>query len=532
MRINSCWMGRLLGGLLLAGLVAWGAVQFRPAQAREARGAKTGSPPAPTILESIGARSGLCVHLGFQDADLTTALAGDGRYLVHGLSPEGKVVAEVRKAIRAAGLQGTVSVEEGPLERLPYADDLVNAVVVENFQALAAEGLSLDEVLRVVTPDGTVFLQVGGDASSARKTLAPLLKKAGIDSVEMLAEGGSAWAKLRKPRPEGMDVWSHRRYDAGGTSVSREKHVGVPSGLRWVAGPTWATGLRYSAVQAVTVDRRHLVYFFDDEVPTSEGPRQQSTLVSRDAYNGLLLWKRPVEKARAPLLVTVGNRAYTILGDDEPLVALDTATGETVKTYEEAGRPSEILVHDGRLVVDCGSGEVRCLDAETGKLHWTNEDAGENLLAGDGQVFFRTSARKPDGKKVEMVGSLDLKTGKQRWRASTHEFAPSLRDLVFYADGVIVIGGGKGTHAVSAEDGSHLWSYEYPLIGHGGSYSKVLYQKGLVWVHPAESEGKKQYAWEGLDPQTGEIKQRFKQPGDFRMKHRCFSDRGTAEQIL
>ena len=31
----------------------------------------------------------------------------------------------------------------------------------------------------------------------------------------------------------------------------------------------------------------------------------------------------------------------------------------------------------------------------------------------------------------------------------------------------------------------------------------MLYFDGLVWVHPAESDGKKQYAWEGLDPQTG-----------------------------
>jgi len=95
-----------------------------------------------------------------------------------------------------------------------------------------------------------------------------------------------------------------------------------------------------------------------------------------------------------------------------------------------------------------------------------------------------------------------------------------------------VVASSRGNHAVSAKDGSLLWDYTYSLIRHGGSFTKIMAAKGLIWVHTANSQGSRQYAWEGLDPQTGKMKRRLLQPKSYRYKHRCSSDVATGNVFL
>ena len=56
---------------------------------------------------------------------------------------------------------------------------------------------------------------------------------------------------------------------------------------------------------------------------------RQNSLIARDSYNGLRLWKR---RAESSALVAVGDRVYTVV--EECLVALDADTGEIVRRYE------------------------------------------------------------------------------------------------------------------------------------------------------------------------------------------------------
>jgi hypothetical protein len=60
---------------------------------------------------------------------------------------------------------------------------------------------------------------------------------AGFADVEA-ADLGGPWLKARKPRPKDMDDWPQARHDASSTGVSRDQ-VGVPTGVRWLAGPTF-----------------------------------------------------------------------------------------------------------------------------------------------------------------------------------------------------------------------------------------------------------------------------------------------------
>jgi len=113
---------------------------------------------AEEILSSTGIPGGLCVHLGCGDGTLTAQLSQGGKLLVHGIDPSGKSVDQARQNIQARGIYGPVSVEQCSLAQLPYPDNMVNLVVVDDLPRLQAAGLSLHEVMRVLCPNGVAYL--------------------------------------------------------------------------------------------------------------------------------------------------------------------------------------------------------------------------------------------------------------------------------------------------------------------------------------------------------------------------------------
>jgi len=129
---------------------------------------------AKFMLESLPAKSGLCVHLGVEDGDLDVALSDGGRFLVHGLGTEQDGIERARKRIAAARLEGAVSVELGSFNPLPYADNIVSLLVVDDLPSLLKQGLKLEEVTRVLSPHGTAWLgrsSGGGGGSLTGMTL-------------------------------------------------------------------------------------------------------------------------------------------------------------------------------------------------------------------------------------------------------------------------------------------------------------------------------------------------------------------------
>ncbi|MGD8240224.1 MAG: hypothetical protein PVH68_16840 [Armatimonadota bacterium] len=91
------------------------------------------------------------------------------------------------------------------------------------------------------------------------------------------------------------------------------------------------------------------------------------TLVAREAFNGLVLWKRelanwenithwmkptPVQLSRR--MVAVGDRVYATLGIIAPVTALDGATGKILKVYEGMEQTQEIVCAGGVLYLAMG----------------------------------------------------------------------------------------------------------------------------------------------------------------------------------
>jgi len=531
--------------VLLAGLLL-GAVPARAAEANLAR----------AIRKATGVRGGLVVHLGCGDGRLTAALRSGGRYLVHGLDADAKHVAGAREHLRSEGLYGPVSVDVLSGPRLPYAANLVNLLVAEDLR-----GVAMSEVLRVLAPEGVAYVKQQGE-----------------------------WRKTVKPRPRALGEWTHWLHGPSGNAVGKDETVGPPRRVQWRAGPLWSR--HHNAVPSVSamVSAGGRVFTIVDEAPPAmagTAPDKWS-LTTRDAFNGMELWRRPMpdwgwqawstvwnERFNQPnnvpkRLVAVGERVYVTLGYNAELTALDAATGEVVRTYENTKRTDEVLYHDGLLVLSInkqpqGPGDVKdkppvrkriaVLDAETGRQLWTGGDYVGNstktgplerathlLLAALGERVFLL-----DG---DAVVGLDLRTGRRLWRSPRpkspdytsryHHRMSEMCTLVASEKAVLLcqlepIQKRIGWRVIKArltayatKTGEPLWEYRCGNWGHF-CVPDVFVTGGLVWVHDKE-----EMSIVGLDPLAGVEKRRLStvKALDNGHHHRCYRNKATERYLL
>lgn len=381
-------MIRRLGVLTRLAMALWTFAAGVRAQEREAR----------AILDAAGVTGGLIVHLGCGDGKLTAALRATDRFLVHGLDTDAAKVDKAREHIQSRGLYGPVSVEAWDGERLPYADNLVNLLVLENVGRVPAS-----EVPRVLAPGG-VALSVNPESQIQNP-------------------------KSVKPWTAEMDEWTHFLHDASGNAVSRDALVGPPKHVQWVGGPTWARSHEHLAgVSALVSSAGRIFYIVDEGAIAAVTLPPSWFLVARDAFNGLTLWKRPIPSWAPHLrefrsgppnlprrLIALRDRVYVTLGYGAPLTALDAATGQTLRAFDGTEGTEEVILADGVLLVVVAKDaekSIRAVEADSGKTLWQKQPqalAPLTLAALDGPVVYR------DGQKVVYV---DLKTGEPRWESA------------------------------------------------------------------------------------------------------------------
>jgi len=502
---------------------------------------------AEEILRSSGVKGGLCVHLGVTDGRLTAELAAGDRFLVHGLAADASTSERARVYLRSRGVYGKVSVERGSFRKLPYAEDLVNLLVVDDLPALLAKGLQAKEVLRVLVPGGVAVLGTPDRAKFPAAVLRAWLAASGVVNPELIGLDG-VWARVVKPRPKGLDEWTHWRHGVDGNIVSNDTVVDLPRRLQWMADPTWARSHVVQSGPRAMVSSGGRLFCIYDAAPRGLAGPMQLKLTARDAFNGLLLWEHEVKSSpdfdflrtegqyssyywyQRRCLAAVNDRVYAVLEQNGPLLALDAATGQVVKTYDQVGSPNEVLYHDGRLVLVIhppesgrwGPRTVCCLDPETGKVLWVKDkDRARYVTIGEGSVFYDA------GKEIVRV---DLAGGEEQWRAAKPEGAEI---LCLYQEGRLFLRGNTGNLcAVSAADGAHLWTYPYQaLIGRWYSDTEVFHVGGLVWV---EVRGER-WAMVGLDPAAGTEARRVDFPETYpktRGHHRCHPNKATTRYFL
>ncbi|MGB2820997.1 MAG: PQQ-binding-like beta-propeller repeat protein, partial [Phycisphaerae bacterium] len=489
---------------------------------------------------------GICAVIDAPDADLPLGLSKQVSFTVHCLDRDPSRRDRKRETLRAQGVYGTVSAGMFEGDRLPYADNLINIVVVDDYPALRKAGVSAAELIRVLAPLGTAYIgpvTASGARPAWTDALTAELRAAGIKDVSFVGTGGS-WLRFRKPWPADIDEWTHYLHASDGNPVARDRVVGPPGHYQWTSGPTWLRSHETDSSISTLVTAGGRLFYIVDEAPISlagdhDLPDKWS-LAARDAFNGVFLWKVPIRRwgwrewkhswfntrpGDIPLniqkrLVAVRDKVYVTLGYHAPVSQLDARTGEILQTYAGTDPTGEILYHNGTLVLSVLDGEqvrATAVDAATGRRLWVTERA----YAGSTVDYIRWRAMrgstKPakldpsanmatDGDAVALIDGpciacLDFKNGSQRWRA---KFPLADADLLaggvqskgnlwigsmIVADGVVIHASPNVLAAFAADTGKLLWTQPKKYIGHlWYEWKDVFVIDGLVWTWTADLE--------------------------------------------
>ncbi len=514
------------------------------------------APSASTkeIIDASGVKGGLAVVFGSSPE----LLSGFGKgWVVQALETDAGKVRQARSSLRRAGRYGPITVKHWTAAHLPYADGVVNLIVASPESRVASP-----EIRRVLAP--------GGVAVTDRPELS--------DPTDR---------KLTKPVPDAIDEWTHYLHGPDNNAVAEDSVIGPPRCLKWSGGPKYSRNHEIdSSVVAVVSAQGRFFYVVDEGLPGFMGKVLPQTwaLVARDAFSGVILWKRampdmgwtqwkPVmadvnwaklvaQRRLIPItlprrVVAAGDRLFAVLSYHAPLTVMDAVTGETLRTVEGTKGTDEILHLDGRLILAVrprtrGSqdrkedalkvvnrndklatnhpGTVMAVDPGTGGILW--QAPSEKLLplsltAGGERVFYHTG--------TEAV-CLNVSTGKELWRvpnSNAQSFRWNVQHTLIVHDDVFLIGTPKKLQALSAESGELLWEGKGGRSGFAGSNPVNLYViNGLVWAPAGHRPGS---VAQGRDLRTGDVKRTVQLPDHmYTLGHhfRCYRGKATERYLL
>ncbi len=500
---------------------------------------------ASDILAKTGVTGGLVVHVGCGDGKLTAALHANNRYLVQGLDTDAAVVEQARRHVWSVGKYGKVSIDRFDGKALPYIDNVVNLVVAGDLG-----GVTMDEVRRVLAPDGVAYIRKG-----------------------------TTWTRTVKPRPADIDEWSHFLHDASGNAVARDRHIGPPRRLNWIAGPLWSRSHEMPTSVNAVVSAGGRIFTIHDDGPVGVFRKLpwKCNLIARDAANGVLLWKVPMRKWQPEFgtgtgnrwnlhhtiprrLVASGDRVYVTLGFlDSPVSVIDAATGKILtEALPGTKGADELLLSDGILIAKLTKKRsvaatarfgktalddtLVAVDVATGKQIWRKEKARVMpyaLSALDGKVVYHD---------MDNLVCLNTRTGAEVWRAANPigGAVGASCTLVISDDVVLFHGPGQAAApapapakkkarkpraalyltALSFKDGKVLWQQRG---GKGWSAActqptDVFVTNGTVWCA----------SFSGLDIKTGQVRKKVTvdkliSPGHH---YRCFRSKATERYLI
>ena len=521
--------------------------------------AATPEKEASRILRASGVRGGLVVHVGSDNGQLTAALRASDRYLVQGLDRDLRTVEQARTRLAEKGIYGKVTVNHWQGERLPYIDNLVDLLVVGK-----GVELSRDEIMRVLSPRGVACVKKAGE-----------------------------WKKVVKPWPDEIDEWTHWLHGPDNVAVSKDRRVGISRSLQWYMPPRWS---RHHNLPAgfngmVTADGR--VYYLVDEAPNSELGPGKWALVARDAFNGLVLWRKPIKEwgmehwgaterfggrigrfhgapdRQVPRRIVAANDlVFVTPGFHAPVVAFSGATGETVMEYPQTKNAGELLYRDGILFVARNTyegepgKEILAVDVDTGETLWKkggyrgiaaatsyqNKHTNAYLTLGEKNLFM------VDGKRIV---ALRVKDGSEIWEASMPlqndivgdiDYAYSHLCTLAYKHGMLyfaqIYPGTQNMNrwemkklqieARDAATGELAWDYTGGTVSHV-TPADLFIARGKVWtLDPTlNANGHTDGRLLGLDCFSGEIATSYDLGNIMHPHHhRCYRNKATENYML
>jgi outer membrane protein assembly factor BamB len=247
---------------------------------------------AELALRKSGTAKGICAVLGLPAADrarFVADLAKGSQLLVYFQSPDAAEVSQVRSIAAQEGLLGRrIFVDRGPGTSIHLADNLADAVLV----APAAErSIARAELLRVLRPEGRAILP---------------------------------GAELVKPLPEGTDDWRYPYHGPDNNPQSTDRIARAPYLTQFLAEPKFCPSPAVTVAAGGRIFRAcgHLAHRANQNA-------MLNTLLAINAYNGTILWKRPLSEGFMIQRNTILATPKTLyLADDKSCKLLDAATGE------------------------------------------------------------------------------------------------------------------------------------------------------------------------------------------------------------
>lgn len=293
-------------------------------------------------------------------------------------------------------------------------------------------------------------------------------------------DGSGAWPVLSKaPDFDALDADRARHQNASSmpdspAAAANEDATPVARAAAEPAAAPVAPAASPGAMQLAAV-------WSDFRGPDRDGRHTSGPIRTDWPASGLpLLWKQPIGLGYASF-VAAGGRAFTIeqRRDQEIVASYDIETGREIWTNGWSGEFVETMggdgpratptYHAGRIYALGALGELRSLDARSGRLIWrrnvlTDGGAG-NLqwgMAGAPLIVDDTVIVLPGGTGHSVV-AYDLAAGTPRWHV--------LDDPTAYVSPMLVtLAGTRQLLVVTAvraiglapEDGRLLWEYSWP----------------------------------------------------------------------
>jgi len=395
---------------------------------------------ARQILDVAGVKGGLIVHVGCGDGKLTAALHANDSFFVHGLDTDSDNIAKARAYIHSENLYGPVSVAMYDGKTLPYGDNIVNLIVADELGDVSTE-----EAMRVLAPLGVMV--VGG-----RKTV-------------------KSW-------PEDIDDWPQYLNKANNNAIAKDSVAGPPRFIQWIDKPTWCRSHMGIPTVASLVSGNGRLFAIEDTAPP-DNPFLPAVfrIVARDAFNGKELWScmikrwesvtmyikcQPLQQQRR--MAVVGDKLYCTLQLEGPTSALDAATGEILKVYENTSPTQEVAYDQGILYLNVGerfnSSAYNIVKLKDRPFVEGVDPDGPFHGAGFKEGYAPQIKDKEN--PISAILAVDPATGKELW---------AIRDITNYTAGSLSIKGdyavyqaANGLFCVNSKTGKKIWAREKPIV--------------------------------------------------------------------
>jgi len=368
------------------------------------------------LLENVGTQRGVVVLLDLPggEAKNVVELANARELTVYFQSDDAARVEAVRKAAEQAELLGSrVFADVGGADAIQLADNVADGLLAAK-SAKAPDA----ELLRVLRPRAKAL--VGGRT-------------------------------LVKPVPEGIDEWTHPYHGPDNNPQSHDQLVRGSFRTQFLGYPKFSPMPEQSVVAGGRIFKAmgHIAHKANQN-------QMLNTLLCINAYNGLVLWKRPLPKGfmiHRNTMIATDDALY--MGDDESCKIIDAVTGKVRDEIKVDAKISDgpvwkwMAMRDGVLYALVGHEEIQVdtqVSDRRGLGHWPwgmwqgHDYADPRTSFGFGRTFV----------------AIDLKSKDLLWHYRDDDYLDA-RAVCMNRDHIFAYSPQKFLAAINIDDGTLAW---------------------------------------------------------------------------